>query len=261
MKNTSTRADKEDPIRKYYDESDINYWATIQQIVIEHGLDSKFLLQNNLAFIQRRNLPRLLAHYEMFQKIKDLPGSIVELGVFCGNGLFTWANFLETFCPGDRIRKVFGFDNFEGYKFFTEKDADAEVFTQKHDHKLEVSASMVHRLVKLHNDDNLLRGVERCRLIDGDIVQKVPEFVEQNKGLRLCMLYCDANLYSPTKIGLEYLYPLVVPGGIIAFNAYGQNPWEGEGKALDEFLEEHKIVAKLIRFPFSTIPSCYFIKQ
>jgi len=51
MKNTTTRADKEDPIRKYYDEMDNNYWTTIEQIVFEQGLDSKFLVQNYLAFI------------------------------------------------------------------------------------------------------------------------------------------------------------------------------------------------------------------
>jgi hypothetical protein len=139
------------------------------------------LLQNYLCFIQRRNLPRLLAHYEMFKKIEHLPGAIVELGVFMGSGLFTWANLLETFCPGDRIRKAIGFDDFEGYSKFAESDKSASSFIQNHDHSLTTSKEFIKNLVDLHNKDNILRGVERCRIIDGDITETVPEFVKNNQ--------------------------------------------------------------------------------
>ena len=90
MKNSTTRADKDDPIRQFYDNMDLDYWKEIEQIKNDANLDVKFLLQNYLAFVQRRDLPRFLAHYELFKKIVDLPGSIVELGVFVGSGLFTW---------------------------------------------------------------------------------------------------------------------------------------------------------------------------
>lgn len=257
----TTRAHKSDPIRKMYDTSDSNHWTELENIIKDSGLSIEDVLQSYLAFIRRRDLPRLLAHYEMFKKIVDLPGSIVELGVYRASGFFTWANLLETFCPGDRIRKVFGFDDFEGYSKFTKGKDDAVTnYISELNHSLKSDFDLVDRLTKLHNDDNILKGVERCRLINGNICKTVPEFVSNTKGLRLSLLYLDINLYEPTKIGLEYFYPLVLPGGIVAFNGYGQQPWEGEAQAIEEFFEKKGGVPIMRKFPFSKIPSAYFVK-
>jgi len=257
----TTRASRGDPIREMYDDFDLNHWTELKNIVKDGNLSIEDLLENYLAFIRRRDLPRLLAHYEMFKKIVDLPGSIVELGVYRGSGFFTWANLLETFCPGDRIRKVFGFDDFEGYsKFRKGKDDAAKIFTSELSYNLKSDFNLVERLTKLHNDDNILRGIERCRIINGDICKTVPKFVSNTKGLKLSLLYLDVNLYESTKIGLEYFYPLVVPGGIVAFNGYGQQPWEGEAKAIEEFFEKVGGLPIMKKFPFSIIPSAYFVK-
>ena len=256
-----TRARRNDPVRRRYDDLDADHWVELENIVKDSGLSLADVLESFPAFIRRRDLPRVLAHYELFKKIVDLPGSIVELGVYRGSGFFTWANFLETFCPGDRIRKVFGFDDFQGYsKFAKGKDDEARKYTEELNYYLRSDFDLINSLTKLHNDDNILRGVERCRIINGDICQTVPEFVSSTKGLRLCLLYIDTNLFEPTKIGLEYLYPLVVPGGIVAFNGYGQQPWEGEAKAIEEFFSNEGRQPIMRRFPFSKIPSAYFIK-
>lgn len=102
--------------RMQYAEKDARHWATLETLILQSGLCMSDVLKHYLAFIRRRDLPRLLAHYELFKHIKEMPGSIVELGVFLGDGLFTWANLLETFCPGDRSRRVYGFEHFDGYK-------------------------------------------------------------------------------------------------------------------------------------------------
>ena len=69
------------------------------------------------------------AYYELFKMVKDLPGSIAEVGVFIGNGLFTWTKLLETFNPGKRGLKAYGFDNFSGYtKEVSDVDKEAVAF-------------------------------------------------------------------------------------------------------------------------------------
>ena len=256
-----TRAANNDPVRIQYDRMDQEYWIKIDEIIKKYNFSNENIIKNYLALIRRRDLPRLLAHYEIFKEIVNLPGSIIELGVFTGCGLFTWANLLETFCPGDRIRKVIGFDDFRGYHNFSSTDKHAKDFVIQHSHKLEIDEGLIDELLELHTNDNLLKGVERALLIKGDISKTVPEFAESSKGLRISLLYLDANLYEPTKAALDYLFPLVVPGGIIAFNAYGQHPWEGETRALDEFFISSKCNFKIKRFPFSTIPSGYFKKE
>jgi hypothetical protein len=76
-------------------------------------------------------------------------------------------------------------------------------------------------MVKLTNQDNLLPGVERCRVITGDILQTVPTFAAGSQGTRLSMIFFDVNLYKPTLTGFRALYPLLVPGGVVAMNGFG----------------------------------------
>jgi hypothetical protein len=260
----STREPDNNKVRKMYNKMDAKYWDEVDSLIKQYNLTSEDVIKNYLSFIQRRDLPRLLAHYEMFKQIQHLPGSIAELGVYKGGGFFTWSMLMETFCPGDRIRKVFGFDHFEGYKDFRDDDAKAKDFVKgkfDQDYTLASDLDFISKLTELHNNDNILRGVERCKIINGDVLKTVPEFVENSKGLRLSMLYLDVNLYEPTKVGIEYLYPLVVPGGIVAFNAYGQAPFEGESKAAEELFLKLPYRPKLKRFSFSTLPSVYFVKE
>jgi hypothetical protein len=240
---------------------DAEYWHRLDALVAQHDLSTKDLLGNYLAFIQRRSVCRLLAHYEMFKLIRDLPGSIVEIGVFMGSGLFTWSYFLETFCASDRVRKVFGFDDFEGYSKYSQHDHQASAFVDRKMHHLQTDRSLIEALNALHNDDNILKGVERSRIIPGNILETVPRFCEAMRGLRLSLLYLDANLYEPTKVALEHFYPLVVPGGVVAFNGYGQHPWEGESSALDELFRSLPYRPTLQRFPFSNIPGGFFVKE
>jgi len=45
----------------------------------------------------------------------------------------------------------------------------------------------------------------------------------------------DADLYNPTKAGLEFFYPRLSPGGVILVHDYNYK-WEGLMKAVDEFV-------------------------
>ena len=41
---------------------------------------------------------KLLHRFEYFLKVKDLPGDIVEIGVFKGSGISSFMKFIEIFC-------------------------------------------------------------------------------------------------------------------------------------------------------------------
>ena len=254
------RPDLDEPSRDRYERRDEDHWTRLEGLIGGAGLSQRDVLKHYPAFIRRRDLPRVLAHYELFKQIVDLPGSIVELGVYLGAGLFTWGNLLETFCPGDRSRKAFGFDHHEGHRSFSPEDGAAESWSERTAGGMAASRELTNGLVLLHNDDNLLPGVERVRIIEGEIAQTVPAFAEGSLGLRLSLLYFDVNLYEPTKVGLKHLYPLVLPGGIVAFNGYGAPPWQGEALAIEEFFEGLPDQPVMKKFPFSTHPSAYFVK-
>ena len=55
---------------------------------------------NNLIFSSDiKIIGKMLKRFEFFLKIKDLPGDIVELGVYRGSGVSTFCKFLQLYCP------------------------------------------------------------------------------------------------------------------------------------------------------------------
>ena len=56
-------------------------------------------------------LGNIMAHYELYKKIINLPGDVVELGVFKGNSLIQFATFRELL-ENEGSRKIIGFDIF-----------------------------------------------------------------------------------------------------------------------------------------------------
>ncbi len=246
--------------RASYDARDEGHWEKLESLIDRAGLSLKDVLMEYAAFMRRRDLPRFLCRYELFKKIENLPGSIAELGVFRGSGLFTWANLLETFCPGDRTRMVYGFDHFQGYKDLSKEDGSAGEWIDSTIGRMVSDGDFIRELIDIHTADNLLPGVERCRVIDGEICETVPDFAANNMGARLSMLYFDIGPYEPTVCALEHLYPLVLPGGIVAFNSYGMPPWQGEADAIEAYFKPLGGVPPMQKFPISAVPHAYFIK-
>ena len=54
-------------------------------------------------------LQKILARYELLKMIKDIPGDIVECGVFKGSGVYTLAKINHLLMPHSG-RKIIGFD-------------------------------------------------------------------------------------------------------------------------------------------------------
>jgi hypothetical protein len=237
-----------------YQGRDDRHWRRLEDLIDGQGFCVKDVLRYFPAYVRRRELPRFLAHYELFKKVVDLPGSIVEIGVYRGASFFTWTKLMETFCPGDRYRMVYGFDQFSGLTQFSDKDAPPSENTYSS------SAEAMRELVDIHNHDGLIPGIPRCRLIEGDIIETVPKFVKDNPGVRIAVLSLDADLYAPTKAALEFLYPLVLRGGIVVFDEYAWEQWPGESCAVDEYFATLGERPAIHRFPFSPTPGGYMVK-
>lgn len=219
-------------------------------------------VSKNFAIYSRRLfLKRFLAHYELFRKTIDLPGDIVELGVFRGATLMEWANFIEIRNMGDRQKQVFGFDNFAGFTSISGEDGNASEEMHKSEGGFDSSMfeAPLEDAISIFDKDRFIPYKARVKLVKGDIEKTVPQFVEDNPGLRLSLIHFDADMYIPTKVGLEYFYPLVVKGGVILFDEYGIRPWGGESNAVDEYFSDMDVEIK--RFDWCANPGAYIIKK
>ena len=64
-------------------------------------------IQNFTKYVPRQDLTNFIAKYEIFKKILDVPGDIIECGVFYGGGLMTSAHLSSIFEPINFERKIY----------------------------------------------------------------------------------------------------------------------------------------------------------
>ena len=196
-------------------------------------------------------LGNILSHYELYKRIINVPGEIVELGVFKGSSFIQWGTFRELL-ENKNSRKIIGFDVFgnfpegalQGDAQFIEEwnEETGNSFLTKED--LEVVLSE--------------KSITNYELVKGNILETIPQYLKSNPHLRISMLHVDCDVYEPSKIGLEMLFDRVVRGGIIAFDDYGII--EGETLAVDEFFSD-KTEYKMERFTFSHMKPTFIEKN
>lgn len=210
---------------------------------------------------RRQWLKRFLAHSDFFRMTLDVPGDIVELGVFRGLGLMTWANLLECFCIGDRTKLVYGFDNWEGFTELTPQDGAEVDLVQKKVGGFSPKPYFeeLQEAIGIFDTDRFIPWKDRVRLVVGDIETSVPKFVEENPGVRFSLAHFDCDLYKPTRAALEAIWPRLSRGGVIIFDEYGIQDWPGETQAVDEFFAD-KPEVRVRTLPWTNAPAGYVIK-
>ena len=82
-------------------------------IKLDKPEDERFL--NFTKYVRRYELARFMVQYELFKKIINVKGSVVECGVYQGSGVMAWAKIAETLEPYNFLRKIYGLDTFEGF--------------------------------------------------------------------------------------------------------------------------------------------------
>lgn len=225
------------------------------------GIDSLAAVNDFPIYARRTTIKRFIAHYELFRETIDLPGDIVELGVYKGHSLLTWANFLEARNIGDRTKRVWGFDNFLGFGDLSHEDGPEYEHVQKLRGGYSPAAFYDDLVgaIAIFDEDRFVPWKKRIVLVEGDVKETVPKFVKENPGLRISLLHFDIDLYAPTKAGLDHLFPRVVKGGVVIFDEYGVLEWGGESQAVEDYLDSQGYVIK--KFDWNNVPGGYVIKR
>jgi len=149
-------------------------------------------------------------------KKESVPGAFAELGVYQGKS----ARILHLMDPS---RRLYLFDTFEGFPAVDLKGEEGKASTYSSGHFADTSVSIVMK--KLGGGDGIL-------LFPGYF----PETVKSVNEGSFSLVSLDADLYKPTKAGLEYFYPRLSPGGVILVHDYNPH-WTGVIRAVDEFMK------------------------
>lgn len=191
---------------------------------------------------------KFLNHLEIYRKILELPGDVLEFGVYKGCSLVRLLSF-RNLLENENSRKIFGFDAFGKFPNSLELESDRQ-FVQKFENAGGYGISKAELELHLNN-----KGFKNYELIEGDILRTIPEFILSNEHRKISLLHIDVDVYEPTKAILECFWDRIVKGGILMLDDYGTV--DGETKAVDEFFKNRDIVFQKPRFNY--IPS-YIIK-
>ncbi len=193
---------------------------------------------------------KLLAHHELYQRARNLPGAFVECGVFKGASFARFAMLRHLF-EAEETRALVGFDTFGKFPetaFPDDQEPRSRFIQSAGDESISVE-----QLRAVLDQKGCGRNVG---LVAGDICETVPAYAGQHPELRIALLHLDVDVYEPSSTVMKILAPRVVPGGVVILDDYGIFP--GATKAVDEYLAgRDEVVQKL---PFAFAPA-YFIKQ
>jgi len=198
-------------------------------------------LENFTKYVSRENITRFLARNEVFLKQLDVHGSILDFGVRRGASLMTWSHLSSIYEPTNYTREIIGFDTFEGFPEVSEKDM---LNTEENkdlifEGSLNVEKGMkqdIEKAIGIWDKGRYLNHIQKTKLVEGDILKTLPQYIENNPHLLVSLLHIDVDIYEPTKCILDLLLPRIPKGGIILFDELHMRSFPGETVAVHEAL-------------------------
>ena len=209
---------------------------------------NNFLIENKFfETVSIDRFEKLLIQLEIFKSIKDTKGAIVECGVFMGNSLIRFMLFNKIY----NFKKFFyGFDTFGQFP----KSKNYIDNFQRNKFVKSAGIKSINKLIL--NKVLKKKKLKNFFLIKGNVLNTIPKFIRENKKLKIALINLDLDLYEPSKIVLENLYPRLSKKGIIILDNY--KTFYGETKAVNEFCKKHNI--KLRKFKLLN-KTTYIIKK
>jgi hypothetical protein len=175
----------------------------------------------------------------------DIPGAIVECGVWRGGSMMVAAKTLLGL--GRTDRDLYLFDTFEGMPEPTDVDISVErLRAPEHFREMKrqgVGSEWCCASLEDVRENLYSTGYDRERIhfVKGMVEETVPACAPAE----IALLRLDTDFYESTRHELTHLFPLVSRGGVLIVDDYGY--WEGAKKAVDEFISANKLCLLLHR--------------
>jgi hypothetical protein len=203
-------------------------------------------------YITHASMSKFLTRYEIFKRVLPVHGSIIECGVLHGAGLFTWAKLSTIFEPTNHTRRIIGFDTFEGFQEFHEKDKGTPF---KPGDLKGLSAERTQAAIDCYDLNRPLAHIPKVEIVKGDLCKTAETYCVDHPELVVAMLYLDVDLYEPTMAALNEFVPLMPKGAIIVFDEANYRRFPGETQALWDFQDRVGVCWRLERHPFQSMVS------
>lgn len=211
------------------------------------------LLMNLGLYLSRQSLSRILYMHELYQKILNVHGVIMEFGVRWGQNMSLFQSFRGIYEPFNYNRKIIGFDTFEGFPNVDSKDGPK---VASGDYGVgDNYVEYLENILNFHEQESPISHMKKFELVKGDAVETLDAYLEKHPETVIAMAYFDFDLYKPTKECLEKIQDRLTKGSIVAFDELNCSDFPGETLALKEVWGLSRYALK--RTPLN--PKCAYV--
>lgn len=216
------------------------------------------LLMNLPLFIRRQHLSHYMFMNELYKKIINVHGIIVEFGVRWGVDLCLFESFRGMYEPFNYNRKIVGFDTFEGFPSINEKDGKSDMVSVGAYNVTKGYEEYLDQVLNYHEQESPISNIKKYELVKGDATIKIGEYLKDNPETIIALAYFDFDIYNPTKKCLDAIKGYLTKGSVIGFDELNFHDFPGETLALKETFGIGNYEIK--RSTLSPMPSYIVIK-
>lgn len=245
-------------IKSIASSSELENRNKINELFINCPIPQNERLANSGLFVKRQDLTKQLFFNDLYQKIVNVHGIIIEFGVRWGQNLVTLNNLRGIHEPFNYSRKIIGFDTFSGFSDVDTKDGSHKIIKEGAFSVTEDYEKYLEEILAYHENECPLSHIKKNIILKGDAVVMLEKYLKEHPETIIAFAYFDFDVYSPTKKCLELIKPYLTKGSIIGFDELNDPQFPGETIAVRESLGLNNIA--LQRSKYSGIQS-YFEYQ
>lgn len=206
------------------------------QLFKETPVPDDEMLVNLGLYLRSTQIAKILYLNELYELIVDLPGIVIEFGVWWGANLALFESLRSVHEPYNWTRKVVGFDTLKGYPKIASKDGTSSYAQVGGYTVTEGYEEYLGQMLDAHEADNVMSHIKKYDLVKGDVVETIDGYLADNPETIIALAYFDLALYEPTKKCLEAIRPHLMRGSVIAMDELNSRDFPGETIAVKEVL-------------------------
>lgn len=185
-------------------------------------------------YMNRMLLSRILFMNDLYKKIINIHGVIMEFGVRWGQNLALFESFRGMYEPFNQNRKIIGFDTFEGFPTVHEKDGTHQI-VQKGAYSVTGNYdNYLANILDYHESESPIAHIKKYELVKGNAIDQIEKYLIERPETIIAFAYFDFDIYEPTKKVLDLIKNHITKGTVIGFDELNYATFPGETIAFKE---------------------------
>ncbi len=246
-------------MKRYGAASEKNTRQGLHELFINCPIPEDEFLMNVGLFLTPQTLSRILFMDFLYRQVLDVQGVVIEFGSRWGQNLALFTALRGIYEPFNRLRKIVGFDTFEGFLDPSAKDGKEPSVAKNAYSVTKGYEKYLGELLRLQEQESPLSHLKKHEIIKGDASKEIGSYFKRQPETIVALAYFDMDLYEPTKKCLSSIRERLTCGSVVGFDELNESSFPGETMALKEVLGLGRYAIR--RFPHNTRSSYIVIED